>query len=863
MFCPKCGAQLPDGSNFCSSCGAMLDSKPAVTAQEEPAAASPAPQYAAQESPAPAQYAAQENPAPAQYAAQENPAPVQYEAQGNPVPQYGAQPAPAAAGNGGAAIMSGIKKIPVKFIAIGAGALAAIIIIIIIIASLAGGGKPANAYVYLSDGTFSLITNIHSDEYPEIDSVRYSKTSSNLLQFSEDGRYLYYYSKLDDSGSTGTLCRAEYGRLGLNASDNEKYIEVISKNAKLGSPVTTNGGLLYLNGNNDLYYYNGTESQKIASSIYDFSGDDKGRVIYATSSGLYGVELNDIDGKKKLTSKVTTLYDMDKSDFDNIIYECQNDDGTFDLRVVGFNRDDEKVAEDVNIVDMGEGGVVYYLTDGGKTLLAYDYIVDEYASQDAGITRPDEDDYRVPNYRYDALDTYNSADNYDGIYLSLTEDVYFCYHRYYNDYSNLYNNYYWYYRFYDYDPEYADERGMTNLAKWDAVYEYYDNFSYDYSLEYASAHDPLFYSEYSAFINKYKSQADEDGYILVTDAIKKELNDLAYTCRNFSALFKEGEYTVPERDENAWLSFCYGKYESGYTIDDKYYEDLNKYYEVADRIEMRDTLKNDESYRANVSTLYRYENGTSEVIIENVLDYEWIGGALSLNTADSITKKINIDDLYWAYDAMAVFKYDYENNNPFVLSDSGKQVHMSDSAFKDYLKICCEKDGRVQFTENRVYIYNVIDGLYVANINGDTIEAFELVEGDAKVDRIVTETETAYYFTDIDGDYGTLCSYDGKESKVIAKNVLAISYSCKYYEDGVIIAYTDYSYASGEVSVIDAGGSMTAMADDVVYYIRVDSSNLLYVTDDGDLYHFDGSNKTRLAYDVDWVWSLNVMEPIF
>ena len=33
MFCPKCGTQLPDGSKFCSFCGANL-SRTAVAVQE-------------------------------------------------------------------------------------------------------------------------------------------------------------------------------------------------------------------------------------------------------------------------------------------------------------------------------------------------------------------------------------------------------------------------------------------------------------------------------------------------------------------------------------------------------------------------------------------------------------------------------------------------------------------------------------------------------------------------------------------------------------------------------------------------------------------------------------------------------------
>ena len=42
MFCPKCGAQLPDGVKFCNVCGNQLSGAPAVQQQYAPAAPKPA-----------------------------------------------------------------------------------------------------------------------------------------------------------------------------------------------------------------------------------------------------------------------------------------------------------------------------------------------------------------------------------------------------------------------------------------------------------------------------------------------------------------------------------------------------------------------------------------------------------------------------------------------------------------------------------------------------------------------------------------------------------------------------------------------------------------------------------------------------
>lgn len=56
MFCPRCGASLPDGSKFCTSCGATLDSDvPAAETQVQPTQLMPSPQPQPQPAPGPDQ----------------------------------------------------------------------------------------------------------------------------------------------------------------------------------------------------------------------------------------------------------------------------------------------------------------------------------------------------------------------------------------------------------------------------------------------------------------------------------------------------------------------------------------------------------------------------------------------------------------------------------------------------------------------------------------------------------------------------------------------------------------------------------------------------------------------------------------
>lgn len=123
MFCTKCGAQLPDGSVFCSSCGATLN-----------AAAAPAAQPVAPAQPAAAAQPAYAQPAPQAYA---QPAPgLQYA-----VPKPRASFAAGAAVGGGAMQAAGAADGNVlKYVSIAASALGFILGLLLPIVSISSLG---------------------------------------------------------------------------------------------------------------------------------------------------------------------------------------------------------------------------------------------------------------------------------------------------------------------------------------------------------------------------------------------------------------------------------------------------------------------------------------------------------------------------------------------------------------------------------------------------------------------------------------------------------------------------------------------------------------------------------------------------
>lgn len=678
-----------------------------------------------------------------------------------------------------------------------------------------------NAYVYLSDGRYELITNLKKNEAIEIASSRSDSVKADLLAFSPDGKYIYYYTKYDPENNVGSLCRAEYGRLKEDPSKNEAYIQVIDSSVCRWFQLAENGSLVYQKSNGNLYYFNGEEPVQVAKNVSFYQIEESGqRLIYTIQDEakegeeLYGVVLNDIDSKIKLASNIAGLWDAE--DFDNLLYyKVSEDYSELFYYITGFEKEPQRLDVGENIEFLtSSGGKHYFTAENGTELNLYDYIEDPYADEDAGLAEPKTEDFETPEYTYEMIHgTDISESDFDQLYTSCTRPLY------------------WY--------------GMStwNSSSMEEAVERND-WAGDMEGIHASTR---------SFIDQFADTADESGFIPVTDEVRAALKEI-------------DKHADDPNTDYQWMWLCYNRYQSGTEVDyDAYNEALDRWNEAKGRIEMREMLQNEEN-AYKVRSLYCLEDGVVTKISENVLDAEVCYDGILFNTVDMVDKTVNladvssVDEVKWQ-----LFGIDRWEANHIFLLDSEEQCQMSASAAETYGKAYDENYANLWFVNGKAYLWGSLEGLFEADIENGTVGSFQLVT-DAKHIVLTDEDSVLYYGNDyyVSGDqiYMDLYSRSGGTDTCLARGVLYNEIN--RYDDGMILAYTDYREDYGyELTMFDSKGDAALIAEDVTQYIRADASTLLYISG-GDLYCYDGKERKMLQPDVDILWSREQMdfEPI-
>ncbi len=732
MYCPKCGAQLPDGSKFCSSCGTNMTGGekavlPSVSVKRK-------------------------------------------------------------------------RKLPKVAIAV-------VLVGVLVFAGVKGIRgllKGGEIYVYLKDGDYYLLTGTDPKDAFAFASNKGTNAEELPVIFSEDGKYVYYFSKYDREKETGTLCRAEYKKLKKDSAKNEKYIDIIDSNVKTGYEPLGKGRVIYLSGEHALYCYDGETSIRLAKDVVRFSLDEEGRMIYETSSSmdalsensksLYGVHLDDLENPVTLAEEYDNIENED--DFDRIVYVCQN--GAYEtdvyytplssLYITGFDKLSEKIADNVTDTYYTEDKIMYVAWDG-KEGLPYDCVEDEYLEQDAGMKKPGQEDYMIPVYDYEMLDEDSDIDDYETLYTSCTRKL------------NWLGG-----------GEFTIETGI----------------GVDWVGDEELVNDAL-----QKFLDKYKRQENEEGVILVTEQVKEDLDQVARHNENY------------EPDD--WKLFCLAKIESGKEFDYESYNKAQKAYKsISDRIELREALQ-DENYSFAIFSLYQYQDGNTELITDQVLssaNSDWtnkdhIAKSLAIILTDNI-KRYQMDEINNVYEVIVGSEDVWSEPVSFVCTKRNEIIHFSEGS-------TIKGSKSIYALPEYVFVQeNVEELLKMASVKDHTVEDFTILASDAKVFS-AKDTGELYYAADMyeqDWDtYFDLHVFRDGDSTCIAKDVQSV----ECYEDGKLIGRSAYELGMGyELMEFDKNGNALLIEDGVYANIRNGNSNIIYTTDQG-MYWYDGKEKIQLV----------------
>lgn len=710
--------------------------------------------------------------------------------------------------------------------------LAAVVVVAAAALIMPGRFSDKNPVVYLSGNQYKVIQSPDGENTKSIEFAKSDISSEDVdfnndswVQFSADGKYMFYLTKNEGSGQTGTLNRVEYSKLKDQSSKNEEYVTIIDNDVYSNYQIVDGDKVVYRTEGGNLFYFDGEESQRIKRGVTGFYTCD-GNIYYTVEQNdikeYYVTNVENISQEQKLFDKYDLLFPMlkegsDEIDLENILYAVNNNNSSiYTLYRTGVGIETEKVADNITqfFIDSYEGSYfVYFTSPTGEKLNLYDYVIDEYAEDDNFVVKPDKDDFSVPNYLYLPVPNTCTESTFSELYTSVTKDLKW-YHTGWLNYSM--------------NESLDMEWGENAEAIKDATRQ---------------------------FISGYGSAENADGYILVTEEVKKEL--------------KKINAADPSRSEDEWIKLCCYREQFGNRTDyDAYNAACDIYNEAADRMRLRQELK-DNANACPVQNLYCYKDGAVTTVAENVCgtyetDYGFMGDTpILFYTKDQLDLSVNIDEIGSVCDMSGKLNQVETMSDFYVLLKKSAEVCTFAEGSAEELKQQIEDTGYVEYTCTDSMLFAATgDGRIVgASITDHVIGDWNLIAED--ISEFGVTGNTFYYTVDTFLNenifYCNLYKYENGESICVANDVLRHPF--QLYSDNRILAYSDFSTknCSYEISIFDEKGEKTVISDDVSDHKRIDPATILFISN-GDLYEFKDGEKSKIGSDVQYFWTPDEMK---
>ena len=234
-------------------------------------------------------------------------------------------------------------------------------------------------YMYVANGRYMLVNDINKNEAIDLGNSYTEDMDSDLVTFTDNGKYVYFFTQYESSTESGTLCRAEIKKLKVESEENNNYIEIIDNNVNTGIQLLKDDRVVYRKEDGTLYYYNGSATIEISSNIEVNAyrvDTENGRVVYEKKddegNALYAGTVGESVEIKKIVSNIDYLgYFSDEGTVFYTIPSEQN--GKDNLYVINQDVEGQKIADNITVVSMNPNEY-YYTVDNGETLNLCDYI---------------------------------------------------------------------------------------------------------------------------------------------------------------------------------------------------------------------------------------------------------------------------------------------------------------------------------------------------------------------------------------------------------------------------------------------------------------------------------------------------------
>ena len=219
-------------------------------------------------------------------------------------------------------------------------------------------------YVALEKGKFQLFYDIKNNKALELNGGNTEFGNSEMLKYSQDRKYIYYIENYDYKEGTGDLYRCEYQKIRNQSEKNGKYRKFIASDVFLTYSPMEDGKVVYLCGDNSLYYFNGKESVELKKDVNQFyCTEDKKRIAYECGDyeegSLYIAELDNPEKRTAIASGYTSVYPI--SSYDNIYFYKKNPETSEkDVYSTGIKESPKKLGTLVIGMEYPSDNTVYY-----------------------------------------------------------------------------------------------------------------------------------------------------------------------------------------------------------------------------------------------------------------------------------------------------------------------------------------------------------------------------------------------------------------------------------------------------------------------------------------------------------------------